>query len=75
MELFFIGIWHGLRAPFVFVINLFANSGWLMYKPEISGTWYNLGFLISLICIWGSFDDVFTIINKLKNHKKASEKK
>ncbi len=47
---FWIGIWHGLIAPFAFVGSIFANVR--MYAFPNSGVWYDLGFLIGL-GVWG----------------------
>jgi hypothetical protein len=40
---FWLGLWHGFIAPFVFVVSLFHNNG----------AWYNFGYLFGLACIFG----------------------
>ena len=49
---FWLGIWHGFIAPFVFVVSLFkGNLG--IYEVHNNGAWYNLGYLFGLSCILG----------------------
>src|SRR5215469_4915321 len=49
---FWLGVWHGFIAPFVFVVSLF-KSGLNIYEIHNSGAWYNLGFLFGLACFFG----------------------
>jgi len=49
---FWLGIWHGFIAPFVFWVSLFkGNLG--IYEVHNNGAWYNLGYLFGLTCILG----------------------
>jgi hypothetical protein len=45
------GIWHGMIAPFAFVIGLFSN-GVEIYERANNGGWYDLGFLLGIGCLW-----------------------
>lgn len=49
---FWMGLWHGIIAPFTFVISLFRDSVNL-YEVHNSGNWYDFGFMFGLSMIWG----------------------
>jgi hypothetical protein len=49
---FWRGLWHGLIAPFAFFISLFReNVG--IYETHNNGQWYNFGFILGLMIIFG----------------------
>ncbi|MGA2430344.1 MAG: hypothetical protein ABSH13_17720 [Candidatus Acidiferrum sp.] len=49
---FWLGLWQGFIAPFVFVASLFkSNLG--IYEVHNNGAWYNLGYLFGLACFFG----------------------
>lgn len=50
---FWLGVWHGIIAPFTFVISLFSDKVGL-YEAHNNGGWYNFGFVIGLSVIFGS---------------------
>jgi hypothetical protein len=49
---FWMGIWQGFIAPFVFVISLF-NHKVSIYEIHNNGGWYNFGYLFGLACFFG----------------------
>ena len=49
---FWHGLWHGLIAPFTFVVSLF-REGVGVYEAHKNGGWYNFGFLLGLMIIFG----------------------
>jgi hypothetical protein len=49
---FWLGLWQGLIAPFVFVISLF-KSDLNIYDVHNNGAWYNFGYLFGLACFFG----------------------
>ena len=49
---FWLGLWQGFIAPFVFVISLFFN-GLNIYEVHNNGAWYNFGYLFGLMCFFG----------------------
>ena len=49
---FWLGLWQGFIAPFVFVVSLF-KGGLNMYEVHNSGVWYNFGYLFGLACFFG----------------------
>ncbi len=50
---FFSGFWHGLIVWFAFVFSLFTNSV-SIYDANNNGGWYDLGYLLGLMCSLGS---------------------
>ena len=49
---FWRGLWQGIIAPVTFVISLFSDKV-DMYEVHNNGGWYNFGFLLGMICIFG----------------------
>ena len=49
---FWLGVWHGFIAPFVFVISLF-KSNLNIYEVHNNGLWYNFGYLFGVACFFG----------------------
>lgn len=46
------GIWHGIISPITFIISLF-NKSIGIYEVHNNGGWYNFGFLIGVMIIFG----------------------
>ena len=49
---FWLGLWQGFIAPFVFVVSLFI-SDLNIYEVHNNGAWYNFGYLFGLACFFG----------------------
>jgi len=49
---FWLGLWQGFIAPFVFVASLFT-SHLSIYEIHNNGAWYNFGYLFGLACVFG----------------------
>jgi hypothetical protein len=49
---FLLGFWHGLIAPFAFVVSLF-NSNVGVYEINNVGHWYDFGFLLGAAAAFG----------------------
>jgi hypothetical protein len=49
---FWLGLWQGFIAPFVFVVSLF-KSDLSIYEVHNNGAWYNFGYLFGLACFFG----------------------
>ena len=49
---FWRGLWHGIIAPVTFIISLFSRSV-QMYEVHNNGGWYNFGFLVGIMIIFG----------------------
>lgn len=62
---FWWGIWHGIISVVSLIVHVF-NENVLVYERYNSGGWYDLGFLIGAICVWGGGSHV---------KKKSAERK
>jgi len=49
-EGFLIGLWHGVRTPFVFVINLFKSDKYVVFS-ENGNIGYKIGYMIAVLFI------------------------
>jgi len=49
---FWLGLWQGFIAPFVFVASLFKST-LSIYEVHNNGAWYNFGYLFGLACFFG----------------------
>ena len=49
---FFGGLWHGLIAPFSFVISLFMDDV-ALYAVNNNGSWYDFGFVLGAGILFG----------------------
>jgi hypothetical protein len=49
---FWRGLWHGLIAPFAFLISLFKEDVGI-YETHNNGNWYNFGFILGLMLVFG----------------------
>ena len=49
---FWLGLWQGFIAPFVFLISLFVKD-LNIYEIHNNGAWYNCGYLFGLMCFFG----------------------
>ena len=49
---FWLGVWHGFIAPFIFLASLFWRD-LNIYEVHNNGAWYNFGYLFGLACFFG----------------------
>ena len=49
---FWLGLWQGFIAPFVFVASLFKTN-LNIYEVHNNGGWYNFGYMFGLACFFG----------------------
>ena len=49
---FFMGLWHGIIAPFTFIVSLFTEKI-NMYEVHNSGGWYDFGFVLGAGILFG----------------------
>lgn len=49
---FWMGLWHGLISFVTFIISLF-NHDVNIYEVNNNGGWYNFGFILGIMIIYG----------------------
>ena len=49
---FLYGLWHGIISFITLIIHIF-NDNVLVYETTNTGGWYDFGFLLGVICVWG----------------------
>lgn len=49
---FWMGIWHGVASPVMFIISIF-NKSVEVYEVHNNGGWYTFGFLFGASCVLG----------------------
>ena len=49
---FWYGLWHGVISVITLIIHIF-NENVLVYEAINTGGWYDFGFLLGVICVWG----------------------
>ena len=49
---FWYGLWHGVISLISLIIHIFNNYVFV-YEINNTGGWYDFGFLLGVICIWG----------------------
>jgi len=50
---FWVGLWHGIISVITLIIGIFSDSV-KVYEVNNSGGLYDFGFLLGVICCWGS---------------------
>ena len=54
---FWYGLWHGMISFITLVIHIF-NDNVSVYEVHNSGGWYDFGFLLGVIMVWGGSSHV-----------------
>jgi hypothetical protein len=49
---FWWGLWHGIISVVSLIIHIF-NESVVVYEIDNTGAWYDFGFLLGVILIWG----------------------
>ena len=49
---FWLGMWHGFIAPFMFFVSLFKDDVGI-YEAHNNGKWYNFGYILGLMMVLG----------------------
>ena len=49
---FWYGLWHGIISFISLIIHLF-NDSVMVYEKSNTGGWYDFGFLLGVIFVWG----------------------
>lgn len=69
---FWYGLWHGIISVITLIIHIF-NQDMLVYEVNNTGGWYDFGFLLGVICIWGGGSHVSCKTSALKKRDKEWE--
>jgi hypothetical protein len=67
---FWAGLWHGAISVITLIVHVF-NDGVRVYEINNTGGWYDFGFLLGAICIWGGGSTVSCA--RSKRRKKEDE--
>ena len=54
---FWYGLWHGMISFITLIIHIF-NDNVAVYEVNNSGGWYDFGFLLGVIMVWGGSSHV-----------------
>jgi len=49
---FWYGLWHGVISFITLIIHIFNDAIWV-YEINNTGGWYDFGFLLGVIFVWG----------------------
>lgn len=49
---FWVGLWHGIISIIALIIHIF-NDSVQVYETNNTGGWYDFGFLLGVIFVWG----------------------
>ena len=49
---FFWGLWHGVISVISLIIHIF-NENVVVYELDNTGGWYDFGFLLGVVLVWG----------------------
>jgi len=69
---FWYGLWHGMIAVISLIIHVF-NESIVVYEIDNIGGWYDLGFLLGIMCIWGGGSHATCKSAADKKHEKEWE--
>ncbi len=65
---FWAGLWHGMISIITFIISLF-NKNVEIYERFNNGGWYDFGFVLGILLIWGG-GGVTARLNKCQRERK-----
>lgn len=66
---FWQGLWHGMISIITFIISLF-NQNVEIYERFNNGGWYDFGFLLGILIIWGGGGGATARLNKCQRERK-----
>lgn len=69
---FWYGLWHGIISVVSLIIHIF-NDSVSVYETNNTGGWYDFGFLIGVISIWGGSSHANGKSTANKKHKKECD--
>jgi hypothetical protein len=69
---FWYGLWHGVISVIALIIHIF-NENVAVYEINNTGGWYDFGFLLGIIFIWGGSSHVCCKSEKERKREKEWE--
>lgn len=66
---FWAGLWHGMISIVTFIISLF-NQNVEVYERINNGGWYDFGFLLGILLIWGGTGGVGIRLRKCQAERR-----
>jgi hypothetical protein len=66
---FWYGLWHGVISFISLIIHLF-NDNVMVYEKNNTGGWYDFGFLLGVVVVWGGGCHYSCKSSKKKKHDK-----
>ena len=69
---FWYGLWHGVISVIALIIHVF-NDNVGVYELHNTGGWYDFGFLLGIICVWGGSSHVHCKTTQEKTRDKEWE--
>ncbi len=69
---FWYGLWHGIISVVALLIHIF-NDNVGVYEINNSGGWYDFGFLLGIIAVWGGSSHVKCKTDKEKKREQEWE--
>ena len=66
---FWYGLWHGIISVIALLIHVF-NDNVSVYEINNTGGWYDFGFLLGIIAVWGGSSHVSCKTGKEKEREK-----
>jgi hypothetical protein len=69
---FWYGLWHGVISVITLIIHVF-NENVAVYEINNSGGWYDFGFILGVITIWGGGSHIE--YNSSKERRREKERK
>ena len=66
---FWVGLWHGIISFISMIIHIF-NDNVVVYETNNTGGWYDFGFLLGVVSIWGGGSHMTSKSAAEKKHDK-----
>lgn len=65
---FWAGLWHGAISVIALIVHIF-NPAIRVYEIQNTGGWYDFGFLLGAVCVWGGGSTAGCVRSKRRKEK------
>jgi hypothetical protein len=69
---FWAGLWHGAISVVTLIVGLFADHV-RVYEVNNTGGWYDFGFLLGALCVWGGGSHTWRCRKKSRGEQEWEE--